>query len=235
MNLEFNKIFAAVLCAGIAASFSGFVAEKIIDPVEVEAYGPEAEGGGLVEPQKPEGPEPVLDIIAAADTARGEKLFRACASCHVPEKDGPNGIGPNIWNIFSRGVAGIEDYSYSGALVEAAGEQWEYIELNKYLWKPKKYAPGTKMNFIGLKKPEDRAAMIAYLRTLSDDPIALPTDAQIAAEQAELAPEPEPEATTETEVEKEDEAVDDKTILEDAREEASPAAKAAADDERGQQ
>ena len=68
------------------------------------------------------------------------------------------------------------------------GGSWTYTELNRFLWKPKKFAPGTKMNYVGLKSPEDRAAMIAWLRNNSDSPRPLPSDAEITAEQAQLAP-----------------------------------------------
>lgn len=65
---------------------------------------------------------------------------------------------------------------------------WDYDSLNKFLWKPKKFVVGTKMNYLGIKKPADRAAMVAWLRTLSPSPVALPSGGQIAAEAAELAP-----------------------------------------------
>ena len=77
-------------------------------------------------------------------------------------------------------------YSYSGALVAQGGDTWTYGELNKFLWKPKAYAPGTKMSFVGIKKPEDRAAVIAYLRSLSNAPA--PTAAEIEKDKADLAP-----------------------------------------------
>jgi cytochrome c len=84
----------------------------------------------------------------------------------------------------------VSGYAYSGALKQAGDPTWTYASLNKFLWKPKAYASGTKMNYLGVKKPEDRAALIAYLRSLSDSPKALPTDEQIAAEAAVLAPPP---------------------------------------------
>ena len=73
--------------------------------------------------------------------------------------------------------------------MKAHGGTWTYAEMNHFLWKPKAYIEGTKMNYLGLKKPEDRAALIAWLRTLSSSPAALPSQAEIDAEMAELAPE----------------------------------------------
>jgi cytochrome c len=204
MNLEFNKIFAALLVAGITASTAHFVSYKVMgdhhdaeDAVPIE--GVETVDSGL--PPKPKGPDPVLHLIAAADVARGEKLSKACAACHSFDKGGPHGIGPNLWNTVGKPKGSHEGYSYSAALLEQGGD-WGYLSLNKFLYKPKDYMPGTKMNYIGNKKPEDRAAIIAWLRTLADDPYRLPTDQEIAAEKAELAPEPEePEQPSEEETE----------------------------------
>ena len=66
------------------------------------------------------------------------------------------------------------------------GGAWDYASLNAFLAKPKAYMAGTKMNFAGLKKPQDRANVIAYLRSLADAPVALPSDADITAETSTL-------------------------------------------------
>lgn len=180
--MEFNKIFAAVLVAGIVASFSGFLAVHVMheEKLEVNAYqieGVEDTGSGTVL-SKPSGPEPILPLLSSADVTRGEKLSRACAACHSFTKGGPDGTGPNLWDIVERAKAGKSGFAYSDALQNKGGD-WAYSELNHFLWKPKDYLPGTKMNYIGLKKPEDRAAMIAWLRTLSDNPPSLPSDEEI--------------------------------------------------------
>jgi cytochrome c len=192
MNLEFNKIFAALLIAGITASGSSFVARKIMSPhgdahhehavpVEgVESVASAAESG-------PSGPEPVLALLAAADVAQGEKLSKACAACHSFDKGGANRVGPNLWNVVGIQKGHHEGFAYSEAL-SAKGGAWGYTELNQFLYKPKDYITGTKMNYIGLKKPEDRAAIIAWLRTLSDSPVPMPSEADIATETAALAP-----------------------------------------------
>lgn len=191
-GMEFNKIFAAVLVAAIIACLAGFISGKLVHPHELEetAYHIEAVdsvGGAIAGPT---GPEPILALIADADVARGETLSRACAACHTFDRGGADGTGPHLWNAMTRGVAQVSGFAYSDAMA-AHGGQWTYAELNHFLWKPKEAVPGTKMNFIGLKKPEDRAALIAWLRTLNDNPPGLPSEAEIAAEQAELAP-PEP-------------------------------------------
>ena len=192
-GMEFNKIFAAILVAGIIAMLGGFVAKQLVHPHELAedkfAYNVEAaEDAGAAGGGKAAMAEPILAMIAAADAAKGEKLSKTCAACHTFTKGGPAGVGPNLWNVVNGPKDHMPGYAYSGALLEKGGNVWTYAELNKFLWKPKAYAPGTKMSFAGLKKPEDRAALLAWLRTQADSPKAPPSDAEIAAEQAELAP-----------------------------------------------
>lgn len=192
-GMESNKIFAAILVAGIVAMLAGFVAEKLTHPEKLkeEAYpieGAETAGSG---PKKEKIAEPILAMLAEADVARGQKVSKACAACHSFDNGGPNGVGPNLWNIVGRKKESASGFSYSGSLSANGGDTWTYEELNKFLWNPKKYASGTKMSYIGLKKPEDRAALIAWLRSLSTNPKPLPGAAAIAAEETELLPKEE--------------------------------------------
>ncbi len=199
-GMEFNKIFAAVLVAGIIAMLGGFVAKQLVHPhkLEKDVYTIEvAEVAGPDGAAAPAGPEPILAMIATADAARGEKVAKACAACHTFTKGGPNGVGPNLWGVVGGPKDHMPGFAYSGAILEKGGPTWTYAEMNKFLWKPKAYAPGTKMSYAGLKKPEDRAALLAWLRTQSDSPVALPSDAEIAAETAELAPPAADAAATE--------------------------------------
>ena len=189
-GMEFNKIFAAILVAGIVAMLSGFVAEKLVHPHKLKENAfpievTESVGGGAAVEKKA---EPVLALIAEADIARGQKLSKACAACHSFDKGGPKGVGPHLWGVVGVTKQNISDFSYSGALNANGENVWTYAALNEFLWNPKKYAPGTKMSYAGLKKPEDRAALIAWLRTLSDSPKALPNPTEIAAEEAKLMP-----------------------------------------------
>jgi cytochrome c len=189
-DLNFNKIFAALLVAGITASLSGFVASKVFhhEKLEKNAYQIEgvvsAEGGAPAAAAKP---EPILDLIASADVAQGQKIAKVCASCHSFDKGGPNGMGPDLYGIVGRGKGSHEGFAYSDSMKQKGGN-WDYEDLNHFLWKPKSYVEGTKMTFAGLKKPEERAAVIAWLRTLSDSPKAAPSAADIEAEKADLAP-----------------------------------------------
>jgi cytochrome c len=189
-NMEFNKIFAALLIAGIVASLSGFVSHKLIHPHDLHenAYKIDAaEDTSAGVAAGPAGPEPILALLATADVGRGEQIAKACAACHSFNKGGANGIGPNLWNIVNADKARLSSFAYSEALASMEGV-WSYDSLNQFLWRPKSYVAGTKMNYVGLKKPEDRAAVIAWLRTLSDSPADLPSQSQINTESTDEEP-----------------------------------------------
>ncbi len=198
-SMEFNKIFAAILVAGIIAALTGFISKRLVHPEELKEAAYHIEGvedGAGSGPAKEKLAEPILAMIGAADIGKGEKIAKACASCHTFDKGGANGVGPNLYGIVGANKQAHAGFSYSGSLNAQGGDVWTMAEMNKFLWKPKKYAPDTKMNFLGVKKPADRAALIAYLNSNSDSPKPAPSDADIAAEQAELAPAEEEAAPT---------------------------------------
>lgn len=186
-NLENNKILAAILVAGITAMLGGFVAKKLVHveipekaALEIDTSALEAAASGGA----PAGPEPILALLATADVKKGEALSKACLACHSFEQGGPNKIGPNLFGIVNNKKAHADGFAYSDTIKEmsAKGEKWTYHNLGAFLWKPSAYAKGTKMAFPGLKKPQDRADVIAYLRTLAGSPAALPSQAEIDAE-----------------------------------------------------
>ncbi len=197
MSLEFNKVAAAVLTAGVVAMFSGFIGRELfhVEHLEEPAFKiasvtGEPHGGG----EKPaeEKIESVLPLLASADPAHGQAIFKACAACHTADEGGPNKIGPNLWGVVGRPHAAHEGFAYSDAMKAFAGQPWNYDDINHFIANPKKYAPGTKMTYAGLKKVQDRADVIAYLRTLSATPLPLPTQEEIDAAQkaaaADMAP-----------------------------------------------
>lgn len=114
-------------------------------------------------------------LLRAANEDAGKKTAKKCIACHTFELDGANKIGPNLWDIAGNTKAARPGFSYSSSLTDIGGK-WDYGALNSFLTSPKKYAPGTKMAFPGIKKPKVRANVIVYLRALSDTPIALPTE-----------------------------------------------------------
>lgn len=121
---------------------------------------------------------PIATLLASADATAGEAVFKKCASCHTGEKGGPNKVGPNLFDVVNRPIASHEGFSYSAGMTtfsEGHKIVWDFDHLNFFLEAPKKHVPGTAMGFAGLKKEDERANLIAYLRTLSDNPAALPT------------------------------------------------------------
>ena len=106
---------------------------------------------------------------------KGKKVARKCAACHSFDEGGANKVGPNLWNVVMRKAGSVEGFKYSSAMTEfGADHSWTFEELNDFLAKPKAHLPGTSMTFAGLKKPDDRADVLAYLRSLSDSPAPLP-------------------------------------------------------------
>jgi len=181
-SIEVVKIVGAVLAVALVVLLSRFITGQVYPEPEVvpRAYAVIASAViASAEPAAPTEPEApaatgIAALIAAADPAAGKKLFKKCIICHSPDKDGKRKIGPNLWDVVARPIAAAEGFAYSNALKEKSGETWSYDNLDAFLKKPKNWASGTKMSFAGLKKPEQRAAVIAYLRSLSDSPAALP-------------------------------------------------------------
>lgn len=187
-ELKFNKIAAGFLC-GALLIMAGIKTADILLPhqhLESNAYPievPETAAGATAVAAAPTGPEPILALLASADIAAGEKLAKKCTACHSFDDGGKAKVGPNLWNVINATKGRDSGFSYSAALMERGGE-WTYTDLNGFLHKPKKWLSGTKMNYAGLKKPQDRANIIAWMRSLSASPAALPTEAEIAAETA---------------------------------------------------
>ncbi len=177
-SFEFNRILAAVLIALLIGMLVTKLSDTLISPhmlskaafpIEV-AEDPNA---APAEAQQEVKVEPVEPLLAAANVEHGQEVAKKCLQCHTFEKGGANRVGPNLWNVVGNKVAHMETYSYS-SVFKTHGGTWTYDQLNDYLYHPSKHMPGTKMAFAGVKKTQDRADLIAYLRTLSDAPIPLP-------------------------------------------------------------
>lgn len=112
-------------------------------------------------------------LLATADPNAGKAKMQLCASCHDFTQGGPNRIGPNLWGVVGRGVASHAGFAYSPAM-KAHGGTWSYEDLFEFLASPGRDVPGTKMSFAGLRRPEDRAALIRYLATLGNGAPPLP-------------------------------------------------------------
>ena len=179
-GLEVNKILASIILAILVVTVIGHLGDILINvkhhEMEETAYkidvpeSGEAVSGAAI---KEEVIEPISLFLANASLEKGEKLFKKCSACHNYEKDSANKVGPNLWNLINRPKANVEGYAYSKALAEYGGE-WGYEELAEFLYKPKKFVKGTKMNFAGLKKVQDRANIVLFLRKQAENPVPLP-------------------------------------------------------------
>lgn len=178
-SFEFNKITASVLIALLIGMMGSLVSEHLVRPEKLEKSVLVIEGveetpalGG-----KPAGEEtlkPITPLLASASVERGQAVAKKCTQCHTFEKGAPHRTGPNLWGILGAKVAHAVDFAYSSGFRDKGGT-WDNEKLNILLHKPRAFVPATKMSFVGLKDAQERADIIAFLHTLSDKPIPLPT------------------------------------------------------------
>jgi cytochrome c len=120
--------------------------------------------------------QPSIDtLLASANPQAGEADTKklGCVACHTFNQGGPAGVGPNLYGVVGGPHGHMPGFGYSEALKSKKGP-WTFAELNQWLTKPSAYAPGTRMTFVGIKDPKERADVIDYLRTLSPTPEPLP-------------------------------------------------------------
>jgi cytochrome c len=188
-ELGFNKIAGAVLATGLVIAGLNQVAAHVYEPelaqkegMHVDAVLPD-EG-----PAKPDLPPDWGTVLPAADVAAGQQIFAKCSSCHKPTDE--NSTGPGLNGVLGRKPASHPGFAYSAAMTDFGSKQpiWDYEHVYEFIKAPQKYISGTKMTFAGLKKPEDRINVIAYLHTLNSSlPIPAPNPAAAAAAAAAAA------------------------------------------------
>ncbi len=179
-SFEVNKILGAVL-----GTLTFVVALSIGTNMLFSAHAPEQPGYELPSPAEDAGVpgagqaaaaevEPIAVRLASADVAKGEGMIKACVSCHTFEKGGANKVGPNLYGVVGNHHAHLEGFSYSSAMKEKASEPWSFEAIDAFLENPKAAIPGTAMAYLGIKKPDQRANLIAWLNQNSDNPLPLP-------------------------------------------------------------
>src|SRR5580658_3781137 len=183
-SFELNKILGAllgtclVLVAVHIASGAIFTQEPPAKPgyeIAVKAEGPQ---GGAAPAAPAE--VPIATLLATASADRGANVAKQCQACHNFQEGAGAKVGPDLYNVVGRQVASVAGFNYSAPL-KAKGGTWTFDELNKWLTKPSADVPGTAMTFAGLSNEKQRADVIAYLDSLSSNPVPLPKAESAAA------------------------------------------------------
>jgi cytochrome c len=179
-SFELNKVLGAVLgtCLFLLAlnitAGAVFSVPKPAKPgFEVAVQEQPAGGAGAPAAQE----EPIEKLLASASPEKGETSAKKCQACHTFNKGEPNRVGPNLYGVVGRDRAAVSGFNYSAAM-KAKGGKWTIEELNAFLINPRAAVPGTSMSFAGLPRGSERADLITFLNSKSDNPAPLPKAAE---------------------------------------------------------
>ena len=175
-GFEINKIVAAIIFAVLVIFGIGKITDLIfyvkkpseaaykVEAPAIKTASAESSGSGSID---------IKALLALGTIEHGEKVFKKCSACHVIAKGGKNKIGPVLYGVLGKKSASVSDYKYSKALI-AHGKVWSFAEMNGFLTKPQAHIKGTKMAYAGLKNDKDRASVILYMNSKSDNPLPKP-------------------------------------------------------------
>src|SRR5689334_16355598 len=178
-SFELNKILGAVLATCIVLLVLNFTSSALFashPPAKPGfAIAAKEEGhGGKEAPAAAAPAEPIEKLLQTASAEKGQAAAKVCQTCHTFAKGDKNGVGPNLYGIVGDHKGEGRGFNFSAAM-KAKGGTWTYDDLNAFITNPKAFVPGTAMGFAGIQRDSQRADVIAYLRTLSDNPVPLPT------------------------------------------------------------
>jgi cytochrome c len=177
-SFELNKILGAILATCLVLLVTNFTANALFattppaKPGFEIAVKEEAAGGG--KEAAPAKEEPIEKLLASASVQKGEAAAKKCQACHTFAKGEPNRVGPNLYGIVGDHKGEGRGFNFSAGM-KGKGGTWTDEDLNQFLTNPKGFVPGTAMGFAGIPKESERADVIAYLHTLADTPVPLPT------------------------------------------------------------
>jgi len=188
-SFELNKIMGAILGTCLGLLSLNIAANAIFSPtrpakpgyeIEVPETGKGEQKGAPAQPDPP-----VEQLLASAEVSRGQTSANKCAACHTFDKGGRNLVGPNLYGVIGREKGSISGFNYSAAFRKSTKGPWTAQEIYEFVKNPKAMVPGTNMTFAGISRPSERADLIAFLNSKSDNPQNLTKAAQApAGEQA---------------------------------------------------
>ena len=174
-SFEINKIVAAILVVFLVIFGIGKISDIVfhVEKPNTSAYKVEVSTASSSQNSSSGELVDITALLAMGNLDDAEKVWKKCSACHSIKKGGKNKIGPALYNVLGRNVAGLDNYKYSKAL-QGYGKTWTFEKMNGFLKKPQAYIKGTKMAFAGLKKEKDRASILLFMNQNSDNPLPLP-------------------------------------------------------------